>query len=301
MSLFSSIWDDLRHNFRSGHMVQKLLLINIAIFVVVKVIHLGCNIYAGGEGGSMYLWNILNYFCIPGSGGELIRQPWSVFTSIFLHEGLFHVLGNMFWLWIFGTIVGDLIGDQRVLPIYLMGGLAGGLMYFLSAQFLPFVGLHALGASAAIMAFGGAALILSPDYPTSIFQIKIKYVVLIMVLLDLVSVSGMENTGGHAAHLGGFIFGVFYIYALRDGKDWAAPVNRLLDRLMRLFSRRSKPSAKRVVMDQSRPKRTTEAPKQQRPGSEQERIDAILDKIKQHGFENLTQEEKDFLYNASKK
>jgi membrane associated rhomboid family serine protease len=312
MSLFNSIWKDLEYGFRMGNMVRKLILVNVLVFVLVQILHLGANVAAGGmEGGYLIFWDILHKFCMPSDWLELLKHIWTPITSVFLHEGFWHLVGNMIWLSIFGTITGDLIGDQRVLPIYLMGGLAGGLLYFISANLMPAsIGSHALGASAAVMAFGGASLMLAPDYRVGLMflgEVKLKYIVLIMVLLDLVGVSGMPNAGGHAAHLGGFVFGLMFVYALRDRKDWSEPVNRLLNRIQSLFY-----SARKIGTN-ARPKPkmkvTHNRMAQQRPGppptgdarTHQEKLDVILDKIKQQGFDQLTQEEKDFLYDASKK
>lgn len=309
MSLFNSMWRELEYGFRMGNMVRKLMLINIVVFVLVQILHLGTNIYAGGmEGGYLAFWDILHYFCMPSDWRELLSHLWTPFTSMFLHEGIWHLVGNMIWLSLFGTIVGDLIGDRRVLPIYLIGGLAGNLTYFLTANLSIAIGNHALGASAAVMAFGGAAIILNPDYRVGLLllgEVKIKYIVLFMVLIDLVSVTGNQNAGGHAAHLGGFITGILFVYALRDRKDWSEPVNRFLDKIGRFlelipsrFSRR-KPTKMKVTYSKKNNPRATPYTKEEM--NHQEKIDAILDKIKQKGFDQLSQEDKDFLYNASKK
>ena len=312
MSIFDSVWSDLKYGFKMGNMVRKLILINVLVFVLVQLLNLGCNIAtAGRDTGGMLFWDILHYFCFPSDWKELLWHIWTPITSMFLHQGLWHLIGNLIWLSIFGTIVGDLIGDRRVLPIYLMGGLAGGLMYFISANIMPSIGQHALGASAAVMAFAGTALILNPDYRVGLMllgEVKLKYIVLIMVLLDLVGVSGMMNSGGHAAHLGGFLFGVMFVYALRDSKDWTEPVNHWLDKLGGLFDRFSnRRSHMRVTHKRQSNHTKANKPAPNNKGgnksdmSHQERLDFILDKIKQKGFEHLTQEEKDFLYDASRK
>ncbi len=313
MSLFNSIWKDLEYSFRMGNMVRKLILVNVLVFVLVQLLHLGANVAAGDmEGGGLILWDILYWFCMPADGMELLKHIWTPITSVFLHEGFWHLVGNMIWLSIFGTITGDLIGDNRVLPIYLLGGLAGNVMYFISAMAMPaYIGNHALGASAAVMAFGGVSVMLAPDYRVRLIligEIKLKYIVLIMVLLDLVGVSGMPNAGGHAAHIGGFLLGIAFVYALRDRKDWSEPVNGIINRITSLFSRsgpsrartRSNPKM-RVTHNRSASQRPTPPPAPGNSPSHQEKLDTILDKIKQHGFDQLSQEEKDFLYEASKK
>ena len=292
-------------------MVTKLVIVNFGVFALVNIIYFILWLANQGADVSEAYWRFLRWFCISSDWRTLIWQPWTLFTHMFLHQSLWHVLNNIIGLFLFGTIVGDLIGDRRVLPIYLLGGLVGGILFFVSAQFLPYVGAYALGASGAVMALAGTALILAPDYRVMLFllgEVKVKYIVLVIVLLDLVGIANANNSGGHVAHIGGFAMGCLFVYRLRDGQDLAAPVNRLLDWLNGLF----RPGA---------PRRKMPAPKRKpqmaykggafgnKPGkitdnqelSFQEKLDAILDKIKQKGYENLTPEEKEFLYQASKK
>jgi membrane associated rhomboid family serine protease len=313
MAIFGSLIDDLRHTMRTGNMMTRLVLINFVIFVLVKIIYLLTWVVMRFQpDATREVFNKgLNWFCMPGSFSQLIWQPWALFTSFFLHESFWHLLNNIICLYIFGSITGDLVGDRKVLPIYLLGGLTGNLVFLLSAQFLPYVGVasYALGASGAIMALAGAALIIAPDYRVMLFllgEVKLKYIVLIMLLLDMVSIADQINTGGHAAHLGGFIMGCLIIYQLHDGRDWTLPVNRVTDTISGWFSRKKTPftapkrfkqPAFKTKIGGNMPPRSNEPPDM----SFQEKLDTILDKIKQNGYENLTQEEKDFLYDASKK
>lgn len=293
-------------------MVTRLVIVNFAVFVLVKLSYviLWLAMQTDRSQAADLFEQGLLLFCMPGQW-EQLWHFWSPFTSIFLHENFWHFLGNIVTLYLFGIIVGDLIGDRRVLPIYLLGGLIGNVLYFVSAQFMPYVGFYALGASGAIMALAGAALILAPDYRVMLFllgEVKVKYIVLVLVLLDLVGIANQSNTGGHAAHIGGFAAGCLFVFRLRDGKDLSEPINRILDRLLGLFgSSRSRPGPKKVRRKTQPAFRTTFGGAKGGNVSDaenlsfQERLDAILDKIKEKGYENLSPEEKEFLYNASKK
>lgn len=292
-------------------MVTKLVIVNFGVFALVNIIYFVLWLANQGADVSEAYWRFLRWFCISSDWRTLIWQPWTLFTHMFLHQGLWHVLNNIIGLYLFGTIVGDLIGDRRVLPIYLLGGLVGGVLFFISAQFLPYVGAYALGASGAVMALAGTALILAPDYRVMLFllgEVKVKYIVLVIVLLDLVGIANAVNSGGHVAHIGGFAMGCLFVYRLRDGQDLAAPVNRLLDWLSGLFRpgvpRRKAPAPKRKPQMAYKGGAFGNKPGNITDNQElsfQEKLDAILDKIKQKGYENLTPEEKEFLYQASKK
>lgn len=123
-----------------------------------------------------------------------------MFTSMFLHEGFWHLLWNMLFLYWFGRIVGDFIGDQRILPLYLLGGLTGAVVFFISANLLPYGmgGRFALGASAGVMAIVVAAGTISPDYIMRLLllgDVKLKYIVAVLVFLDLILIPNGGNTG----------------------------------------------------------------------------------------------------------
>jgi membrane associated rhomboid family serine protease len=309
MALFNSIWDDLKYSLRTGNMITKLVVVNFAVFVITKLAYLILGGFTLGNPESLYRVG-LDYFCIPASLSTLLWQPWSILTHIFLHDAFWHLFNNLIGLYIFGSIVSDLIGDRRVLPLYLLGGLAGGVFFILSAQIgVLNTGSYALGASAAVMAMGGAALILAPDYRVPLLllgAVKVKYIVLVLVLLDLTAIAGKYDSGGPIAHIAGFIVGCIFVYQLRDGRDWAESMNHFFRKITGLFSRKARPQ-KNQRKNKPGPMRATfvgakgNNVSDKHDGSFQEQLDIILDKIKLTGYESLSQEEKDFLYEASQK
>lgn len=306
MSLFKSIWDDLQYSLRAGNMVTKLVVVNFAVFVVIKLIYLAMSLVTMGDASGLYD-NMLGYLWLYADLSALAWHFWGIITHMFLHDSLWHLVNNMMVLYIFGKIVSDLVGERRILPLYLLGGLAGALVYVVTAQFFLDIGSYALGASAAVMALGGAALILAPDYRVHLLllgAVKVKYIVLILVLLDLVAIAGAYPAGGHAAHIAGFAMGCLFVFQLRDGRDWAVPVNQVFHWFGNLFNSNSKSKFQRPK--NAPPMRASFKPTKTASRSEadlsfQEKLDSILDKIKAQGYESLTQEEKDFLYEASQK
>ncbi len=311
--MLRSIWEDVKREFRHGNMVTRLIIANVSVFIFVWVLYLLLLLTMGHSGGHTALFDkFIELFCMPADWKLLLTRPWSLFTNMFLHQEPLHILFNMLFLYWFGRIVGDFIGDQRVLPIYLLGGLAGALLFFLFANVVQ-VGSFALGASAAVMALVVAAGVIAPDYLIRLLfigDVRLKYVVLILLVLDLVSIGKSMNTGGHIAHLGGAAMGWLFVHQLRSGSDWSVPVNRFLDRLLHIFrSLKGSPVRRgpRVVFRNPVKAGAEDSGKRKRAAHEdddmsyQDRLDAILDKIKQSGYNSLSAEEKEFLFNASKR
>ena len=312
--MLDSIWQDVKREFGSGNMITRLIIINIAVFVLVNLI----KIFVGGASGFQEAADIspvLKFLALSSDGWYNLTHPWVIFTSMFLHEGFWHILWNMLFLYWFGRIVGDLIGDHHILPLYLLGGLVGGLAFFLTANLLPYgeYTRFALGASGAVMAIVVASAVTAPDYNLHLLfvgSVRLKYVVAILVFLDLIGLANMVNTGGHFAHIGGALFGWFYIVRLRAGQDFSIPVNNFMNALsnyFKSFGGKSKSSASKgkhkVVYKKMSFRRGGRAHSitDTEDLSHQEKLDAILDKINKTGYDSLTEEEKDFLYNASKK
>ncbi|MCS6928945.1 MAG: rhomboid family intramembrane serine protease [Saprospiraceae bacterium] len=297
MGFIRSIWNDFLYSMRVSNVVTRLVVINFAIFLVALVLY-ALALILGNEAAfeRAILW-----FCVPASLNRLLWQLWSPITYMFLHIHPFHLIGNLIFLYMFGTVISDLIGPRRVIPLYLVGGLAGALFFMLSAQLLPGTGEYALGASGAVMALAGASVFLAPEYRVGLYflgEVKLKYIVIFILVLDLVGIAGQYNSGGHAAHIGGFLIGTWFIWAFRRGHDWMEPIQRGLNRLLDWFSGKSA-NLQRTTRFSEAAKRKEE--KKAEELSFQERLDNILDKIKASGLESLTPEEKEFLYNASKK
>jgi len=325
--MLRSILEEEKEKFINGNMVRRIIVINIAIFVLVNLVNLAFYIafqFSPHEPTARYLGSpfhqnylaFFKFFSMSANWKFVLTHPWILFTSMFLHQGFWHILWNMLLMYWFGRIVGDFIGNQRILPIYLISGLAGGLIYFITANLMNYTGPngYAYGASGAVMGIIVAAGTIAPEYIMRLLllgDIKLKYIVVALVLLDLFALANDVNTGGHFAHLGGALLGFLFVKQLQEGNDWALPVNNIIDRITGFFSggfRENRRKPKVVYKNTSRIKK-----KQQGGGSRrgsqksdanqnhEEKLNAILDKIKVSGYESLTEEEKEFLFNASKK
>jgi len=313
--MFDSIWSDVKKEFSYGNMINRIIIVNVAVFVLVNLVRLV--LYFAGSGTVPPFYSqFLYFFAVSSDWWHDLTHPWTLFTHMFLHEDLFHILFNMLFLYWFGKIVGDLIGDERVLPLYILGGLAGFVAYFVAANIIPFGGSgnhYALGASAAVLAIVAASGMLAPDYLMHwlfIGAVKLKYVVAALIFLDIALLGRDANTGGHFAHLGGALFGLFFVLRLREGTDLSVPVNRLFDTIRGLFSgdKKAKSSTKKGPrMAYKNKSKTVNKRTKGNAASDsdnldhQEQVDAILEKIKRSGYESLSAEEKEYLFNASKK
>ncbi|MDX1477837.1 MAG: rhomboid family intramembrane serine protease [Saprospiraceae bacterium] len=305
--MFASILEDVKQQFRFGNRITRLIIFNTAAFIAVNLVKLIFTMSAGFQAGGGFQ-SFMSWLQLSSDIVHDFTHPWVFITHMFLHLGFWHFLFNMLFLYWFGRIVADLIGDDKVYPLYFMAGLSGALIFLITAPLIYPATIPAYGASAAVMGFVVASGVLAPDYVMRLLfigDVKLKYIVFALVLLDLFSIANLSNTGGHFAHLGGAAFGWLFVVMLRQGSDLSQPFNRLLDWFERLLSggrKAAKPKKTRVFVRHVRERKGRRASDSGKaPGDDQDRIDAILDKIKASGYESLTPEEKEFLFRASKK
>lgn len=311
--MFASIWSDIKREFEYGNTLTRVIIVNVVVFLLVNAIMISLYLFNRGI-VPVFFYDLLHSFSLGKSWEHNLFHPWVIVTHMFLHQGFFHLLWNMLYLYWFGHIVGDLLGNHRVFPIYILGGLAGALVFFLTANYFPNIGDYALGASAAVMAVAVTAGVMAPDYIIRLVifgEIRLKYIVAVLLLLDLIGVATTTNSGGHFAHLGGALMGFAYAKMLRSGTDMATPVLRVLESFSNLghFFRTGKRKQKRPgprlayrnksIAGSMSEKREASAV-QHSSGNNQERIDQILDKIRLSGYDSLSEDEKAFLNNLSR-
>ena len=292
----TSIWDDIKREFTSGNIVSQLIIINVTVFIIINLVTVVMFLSSGSAVNPILPWIMLQADVM-----ELITKPWTLITHMFAHFGIWHLLFNMLWLYWFGRIIQEFIGNKKILPLYIYGGISGAVM--LIAAYNIFPGLQAnmpyvsaLGASAGVLAIVVAAATLVPDYTVFLLffgGVKIKYIALFMVLLDMVSIPGL-NSGGRIAHLGGALFGYVFIKQLQVGHDWSIPFNNFMEGLAGIFKRKE-PRVVYKTKSRDRKKKHSDYPQ-----DKQQRVDEILDKIARSGYDSLTKEEKEFLFKFSK-
>ncbi len=136
-------------------------------------------------------------------------HPWTLVTAMFLHADIGHILANMLTLYFFGDFLTRLIGERRFLALYLLGGLAGDVLYALLAP--P---ATAVGASGAIFALGGVLAVLRPKLPVYVFPIPSPIPLWVAVIFGFLILSFFPGIA-QEAHLGGLLFGLGAGYLLK--------------------------------------------------------------------------------------
>jgi len=293
--------EDLKRFFRESSILPRLIIINVGIWALIQIIFV---IGWAFNSSDMYMESyILDYLALPASLDILITRPWTLFTYMFLHTSFWHILFNMLWLYWFGKIFTQYLNQRQLLTTYLLGGIAGGLLYIITFNILPVFqeSLHlarALGASASVMGIVMAISLYVPNYAITLIlfgRVKIFYLALALFIIDFFMIRH-GNAGGHIAHIGGAVYGFLYIYYLKKGRDFSKLFPGIGFKGNNPFSRKPrKPKmtySKRPVSDEEY---------NRRKANDQKKIDAILDKISRSGYESLTKEEKAILFDNSKK
>ena len=288
-------------NLQDNALVQ-LITINLVVFVLFQLIQVFYFFsFTEGTTGVKFMNDFYYNLALPGSFSQFIHKPWTLITHMFYHQGLWHIIGNMLWLWMFGYIFYDLTGNRKIIPLFIYGALGGAIAFMLAYNFIPVlstINATATGASAGIMAIVVATTMLAPGYrifPMLNGGIPLWVLTTIYLIIDLALIP-VSNTGGHIAHLAGGFTGFLFIFFMRKGFDWSAGINGFFDWVSNLFNpNKPKKKTKEELFYKSERKPYTKT-----PNLSQQRIDEILDKINQHGFHSLTAEEKDLLKKASK-
>lgn len=266
--------------------INKYIAINAFVFVALLI---SAAFYFLGDIPNPFKMWVMEYFSLTANWKVFLLKPWTFFSYAFIHEKLFHLLFNMLVFHWFGNLIIEYLNKNRMLFIFWAGVLGGGILYALF-----FDGNQLIGASAGIMALVIASATLLPNYEIvlAIFgRIKLKYVGLAYLVIDLISMMG-SNAGGSVAHLGGAFIGFITIKQIQAGNDWSnmvIPINNFIDKL---FTRKNKLKIVHQSEQQAQASKATVS---------QAEVDQVLEKITKSGYDSLSKSEKELLFKASKK
>ena len=291
---------DLKNRFNRGNISLQFIYINVGVFVVTSLVSVFLLLF----NWDAVSW--LNYLELPAWIPQFGAQPWSIFTYMFMHVGVLHLLFNVLWLYWFGELFLSFFSARHFRGLYILGGLCGGLLYILAYNVFPYFepyvyGSYLLGASASVLAIVVATAVRQPEFRVNLMLIgvvRLKYVALFMVVTDLLFVTS-GNGGGHIAHLGGALAGWWFAWSLQNGHDITRWINQIFDWFSGGF--KFKTSSKKPKMKVERGGTHADYEYNARKKQQSEEIDRILDKLKKSGYASLTTEEKKQLFDASKR
>lgn len=296
--------------------IAWLLGINIFIFLLDRLILPGLDILTVHTPIGPISYLTLHGALWPFGSETNLFGVWQYFTYMFLHGDFLHIFFNMLMLWMFGVELEQMWGSKRFLAFYLICGLGAGIVQSIVTM-VANDGAWTVGASGAITGVMVAFGFTFPDrmvFVMYFLPLRAKFAVLLMIGVNIYF--GITGTGGNVAyfaHLGGALIGYLLLKFgsnnvplpgfFKDGAAVGAGGGQGMFTFNRTPRRTQDP---RIIDVRFRDRETQKAePRQRVPamnfGDDQARIDAILDKISVSGYQNLTEEEKAILQEASKK
>jgi membrane associated rhomboid family serine protease len=296
------LWNEIKQTFRNGSIVTRLIYINLAVFLLVRIVLVLFTLFK-------HELPLIEWLALPSNAGILLTRPWTLITYMFLHYSFLHILFNLLWLYWFGQIFMMYFDAKKLLGIYLLGGIFGGITYMLAYNLFPAFENIAqsgmlLGASASIIAIVVASAVYAPNLSvnliliSSIFgPIKIIWIAVASILIYFIGITG-ANAGGNFAHLGGALWGFIYMNQLKKGRDITARFNRFLFSIDEFFKSKNK---MRVSYRRNSTQEMTDWEYNKQKRSTQENVNQILEKISRSGYDSLSKKEKEILFKMSNK
>ena len=288
----TNIIDSIKVFFNQRSALSRLMLINISIWLICLFI-------------SVFTWLfnisdisfVTKLFAVPADISSLAEKPWTIFTYMFLQEEFWHLFFNMLMLYYGGQIFLQYFSQKQLLLTYIFGGLVGALFFVLAFNAFPVFEdtrtyAFALGSSASVLSILIAAATYQPEYKLNLFllgQVKMKWIAIIFVVIDLVSIP-KGNSGGHIAHLGGALWGFLYAYLLKKDFDFYL-----------IFKRKARIKVKTRNAHNYHQRPKTDEQYNAERAQEQKNLDTILEKIAKNGYSSLSDKEKEYLFRQSKK
>ena len=288
-----NLMDNLKQTYRQGNAVTRLIYINVAVYLLLHIFIIAMKLFTlNGE-------FVVTWLALPSDPGTLLYKPWTFISYMFLHQDFFHILFNMFALYWFGKLFLTYFTEKQLFGLYFFGGLVAGLFYVIAYNFFPLFSQLSdisilMGASGSIMAIIVATAVQSPNLEMRFMllgTVKLKYITIVAVLISFFGITS-SNAGGELAHLGGALYGYFFIVSLRRGKDHTRNFNRLMDAISNIF----KPRKLKVKHTANAGRKMSDAEYNVQKAKKMADVDRILDKIKTSGYGSLTPEEKKKLF-----
>ena len=246
--------------------VKFLLIVNIIVFILIEL---------SGQKNLLFR----TFGLVPSLVWSKFKI-WQLFTYLFIHGGIFHIFFNMFVLWMFGKDLESQWGKMEFLLFYFVCGIGAGLITVLFSvnSIVPIVG--ASGAIYGLLLAYGFTYPNQMVYLYGLVPIKVKYMVLgLGAIAFFASLSASQSNVSHITHLSGMIIGLIFIYFNINWK-----VIKLWYIRMRLKGLSQQP-----------------AKQDNEEAQMKKQVDKILDKLNDSGWDSLTEQEENYLTQASKR
>ena len=294
-----NIIDDLKLQYRTGGIAQKLIYWNVGLFAIPAIVF-----------GLLSLFGVnidyLYYVSLDSLPSSLAWKPWSIVTYAVFHSGIWHLLFNMLVLHFSMRLFTTYFNQKQLLGLYILGGIFAGFVYILSYLVLPVfenTSSTLVGASGSIMAILFATVTYNPYMEMRLVfigRVKLWHIAVFVIVMDLIQLP-MANTGGHLAHLGGALFGYLFMILLKKGTDLTDGITKVLDFFSnKTASKKNKTPFKKVHKNYNVATPIHNESRIVKKDKTQQQIDEILDKISASGYDALSKDEKDFLFRAGK-
>jgi len=263
--------NDIKEHIRQANFVEKMIYALTIVFVIVFILPA----------------EMISIFSLPPSLNGVSDKPWTIVSYAFIHVRFFHLLSNIIVLYYIGNLFLDFFSPKKFLIYYALGALFGGVFFIAYYELSGKTSAFPLGgASAAVMAIVVGLATKIPHYSLKlrfIGSVELWVLAAIWVAISAFGAAGV-NAGSGVSHLGGALLGFALTSYFKEGET-----------LEKMMKRKSKPSPFQKVYKNKKPIKTN--PSFTKKKQNQQKVDAILDKISKSGYEALTKEEKDYLFN----
>ena len=272
-------YDKILKKFRQFNIAEKIILVNIILFVLPLIVFIFFYLFKFPK------VNLYYYFELLPNISDLLLRPWSLLTYGFIHATIGHLFWNMILFYFFSTLFLNLFKGDDLITLFCLGIIVGGLFFVFSYSFFPVFGgvsSSLIGSSAGVISVVIFMCTYSPNSTLRIFffNVKLIYVGIALVIFDLAQLP-LSNSGGHIAHIGGALIGFFAGVKMKNGEN-------IFNYFKKATTHKKNAKPRSIINNESF------------KNNNQKKIDRILDKINESGFDSLTIEEKKALKEASK-
>ncbi|MFY8127901.1 MAG: rhomboid family intramembrane serine protease [Chitinophagaceae bacterium] len=284
-----------------------LIGINCIVTIILKMLSM---IYQLSYDGNIiaedkFVNDVLHWFTLSPNTHDLLSKPWSLFTYCITHYNFMQLFGNALWLWAFGYILQDLLGNKQIIPLYIYGSFFGAIVFVVTASYIPSLraNIGAIaplqGANFGIMCIAIATTTYAPMYKL-LPQVGNGIPLFILTLLYLAinfAYIAQTNIPFALGNLVAATLGFIFIKQLKNGND----IGHWMYQTVNVIDDWFNPQKKQQTKKQSERNfyNTTVPTFTKTPNITEAKTNEILDKISKVGYNNLSQEEKDFLNRIS--